>query len=327
MTHDRQNDPGETSSGQSGRSDNDQEIHEMLAGYVLGALEPDEMLAVERYLGRHPELQDRVQSVEMTAASLAHAAPRVPLPTRAKEQLLRRIRGDGPVAAARRVPFLSEKAARPQRPVVRGLRPIPRPQAPSSASPGRWFSFFLRSLATAGAIAAIALLAVISWQLRNQVNQLSTQLAAVQGQLTQLQAERTQLQQINAGLQQQLQNQNAQWEVIANPHQVVALAGTPDAPSASGAFFRRNNEGVLVLHGLPPLPEDQTYQLWILPPEGPSIPADLLSIGDTQTARLAVNIPPEQSDLVGVGVSVEPAGGSQTPTTIVLLGRNNAVNT
>jgi anti-sigma-K factor RskA len=194
-------------------------------------------------------------------------------------------------------------------------------------SRGHWFSFFLRSLATTGAIAAIAFLAVISWQLRNQVNQLSAQLTTVQGQLAQLQTENAQLQQINVELQQQLQNQNAQWEVIANPHQVIALASTPDAPSASGAFFLRDNEGVLILHGLPPLAEDQTYQLWILPPEGPSIPADLLAIEDTQAARLAVNIPPEQSDFVGIGVSREPAGGSQTPTTIVLLGRSNTANT
>jgi anti-sigma-K factor RskA len=194
-------------------------------------------------------------------------------------------------------------------------------------SRGHWFSFFLRSLATTGAIAAIAFLAVISWQLRNQVSQLSAQLTTVQGQLAQLQTENAQLQQVNVELQQQLRNQDAQWEVIANPHQVIALASTPDAPSASGAFFLRDNEGVLILHGLPPLAEDQTYQLWILPPEGPSIPADLLAIDDTQAARLAVNIPPEQSDLVGIGVSREPAGGSQTPTTIVLLGRSNTANT
>jgi anti-sigma-K factor RskA len=327
MTDDRQNDSGETRPGQSGGSPDDQEIHEMLTGYALGALEPDEMLSTERYLNHHPELQDRVRDLETTAASLAHAAPRAPLPARTKERLLRRIRGGAPAPATRRIPFLAGKKVKPQRPALRGMRPIPRSQAPSPASRGNWATFFLRGLVTAGALAAIALLAVISWQLRNQVHQLSAQLATVQGQLTPLQAENSQLQQINIELQQQLQNQTVQWEVIANPQQLIALAGTPDAPSASGAFFRRNNEGVLLLHGLSPLPEDQTYQLWILPPEGPSIPADLLPIGGAQTARLAINIPPEHSDLVGVSISVEPAGGSQTPTTIVLLGRNNPSNT
>jgi anti-sigma-K factor RskA len=310
-------------------------MQELLPGYVLGALEADEMLAVDAYLQEHPEWQGRLHSLELAAASLAHAAPRAPLPARVKERLLAQVQTEQPDTAAR--PAAQPGATR--RPgtrfgvtsprstkgaAIRGLRPIPPAQPqPVAAGPG-WFGIFWRSVVAAGAVAAILLLALLTWQLRNSVASLAQQVSELEGQLALVQTENERLQATNLALQQQLQLQADQLAVLADPQQSIVLAGTEEAPTASGEFRRRGTDAVLILRGLSPLPANQSYQLWLLTPDGSSLPADLITMTDPTMQTVAVTLPPEQSDLVGVGISIEPAGGSQTPTTIVLLGTTPA---
>jgi anti-sigma-K factor RskA len=314
-----------------GRSLTDTEIQDLLPGYVFDALDPDEMLAVEAFVHDRPEWQARLRSLEMAATSLAHEAPRARLPARTKQQLLLRARAELPpelavsgedsaLALQRKARYLA-----PSPRGLRGLRAIPPAQPrPVQTGPG-WFGIFWRSVAAAGAVAAVLLLAVLVWQLRNQVVQLAAQITTLQAQLTQVQAESAQLQTLNTTLQQQIQQMSQERVVLLEPQQHIALAGTADAPTASGDFYRRGEEAVLILRGLPPLPPEQTYQLWILPPGGgASLPADLFQVQDQTAQSVALIIPPEHANLIGVGVSIEPATGSQTPTTIVLLGAQNA---
>jgi anti-sigma-K factor RskA len=70
------------------------EIDELLPLYALGALESDEMRAVERYLAAHPELEARLRELEEGVAALALAAPAAPLPADARRRLLARARAD-----------------------------------------------------------------------------------------------------------------------------------------------------------------------------------------------------------------------------------------
>jgi anti-sigma-K factor RskA len=318
-----------------GRSLTEIEVQELLPAYALGALEPEEMLAVADFLESHPTWQARLESLEGAAASLAHAAPRALMPARLKEELLRQARAEAPPgqhAAAER-PGLRRKAvrfgapppARNPQPGPRGMRPIRPPQPrPAPAGPS-WFGIFWRSMATAGALAAILLLAGITWQLRNNVAQLTAQVSTLQGQLALLEGQNEELLQVNNTLQEQLQQEAMKVAVLTNPEQSIPLAPLPDGPNASGAFFRRGTDAVLVLQGLAPLPADQTYQLWILPPDGgASIPADLIQVENPESQTVAVVINPQYSNLVGIGISVEPEGGSPQPTTIVLLGSEPA---
>jgi anti-sigma-K factor RskA len=83
---------------------------------------------------------------------------------------------------------------------------------------------------------------------------------------------------------------------------------------------------VLVLHDLPPLADNQDYQLWIRRPEGEILSAGVIEVPDAAAALIDVDLRPEHDKLVGVGVSVEPKGGSLTPTTIILFGLLNDAN-
>jgi anti-sigma-K factor RskA len=318
---------GNNHPGASGRSFTDSEIEELLPSFVLGALDADEMLAVADFLQQQPRWQARVARLEETMASLAHAAPRTRLPAQAKARLLRRMGAEAPSPATRRTPFFTPPPERPARPVgagLRGLRSIPRPRPTMEPTGRSWLAIFGQSLAVAGAAAAIIILAGVSWQLHTSVNALSAQLAAAQGELAQVRQEMTNLAQINTTLQQQLQAQNAQVALLTDPDQSIVLTGTEAAPLASGEFVRRDDKGLLILRGLPTLPADQTYQLWILQPDAPSVPANLLQVANTDTATIELTLGEEYRDYAGVGISIEPAGGSLTPTTIVLVGQLTA---
>jgi anti-sigma factor RsiW len=91
-------------------------VAEMLPAYVLGALEMDEMLAVDDFLAAHPALLVRVAELEATADQLALAAPEVEAPAAAKAGLMGRVQADASVRSmlsAMETAAMETAAARP----------------------------------------------------------------------------------------------------------------------------------------------------------------------------------------------------------------------
>lgn len=305
------------------------EAEELLPAFVLGALDPEEMLAVERFVQQHPEIRTRLANYEKAVVELAYAAPQIQPPGRAKTQLMNRVRQDlaerHPQATT---PFRSGSALRP------AARPAPIRPTPTHATddqPGSalgWFGIFWRTFAIAGAAAAIVILAFLTLQLRTNVNQLTAHMQALQTDLANLQTENSRLAQQNIALQEQIQSLDAQYQIVLNPQQSIALAASGPVPNATGNFYSSADQAVLVLHGLQPLPADQTYQLWWLSPDGSAVlPGELLAVTNAESTTLALAIPAEHRDFSGIGISIEPAGGRQTPTTVVLLGKASKTST
>ncbi len=300
----------------------DAEVEGLLPAFVLGALESAERLAVERYIATHPALQTQVAQYEATLADLAYAAPPVQPPARTKAALLQRAQREVAERQPQRAPFLRSASTTRLPP-----RPAPRSVAQPTAPTSNWFGLFIRTFALAGSAAVIAILILLIVQLRNHVVQLTTQLNAVQGQLTQIQNENKQLVQQNLAIQQQLQNQQLQVAILSNPQQHIALVGTADAPQASGGFYSHDNTAILVLHGLPPLSLEQTYQLWWITPTSPTaLPGELLTVSTPDSTLLTLSIPAQYHNFAGIGISIEPAGGSTKPTKVLLLGQATKPN-
>jgi len=70
-------------------------------------------------------------------------------------------------------------------------------------------------------------------------------------------------------------------------------------------------KAVVVTDDLPVLPEDQVYELWLQNPAGEFVPAGLLPRSTTQKFLLLG----DAGDATGAGITIEPAGGSPSPTT------------
>jgi anti-sigma-K factor RskA len=103
--------------------------------------------------------------------------------------------------------------------------------------------------------------------------------------------------------------------------QVVVLDGTDLVPQATGSMVigRDGLVGTLVVDGLPPLDENHEYQLWFVE-DGKRTSGGLFSVSDEGYGSLYIHAPQPVRSLSGLGVTVEPAGGSPGPTGDKVLG-------
>jgi anti-sigma-K factor RskA len=108
----------------------------------------------------------------------------------------------------------------------------------------------------------------------------------------------------------------------AAARQLTDVLAAPDVRQAQGrattggtgtvVASRTKGKAVVILAGVRALPTSQTYELWLMGPAKPR-PAGLLR--DSGKPVVAAGL----GDATQVGVTVEPAGGSQQPTTPPVL--------
>jgi hypothetical protein len=121
-----------------------------------------------------------------------------------------------------------------------------------------------------------------------------------------------------------LNNQRAN-DLAATTASAVAVLNAPDAQIVRGdvtgggtgsiVVSRELGKAVVATTGLAPVADDSTYQLWAIGDSGPK-PSDLLDPNAQGEAGAVVDWP---DDATAVGLTVEPAGGSQEPTTDPVL--------
>lgn len=291
-----------------------EEIEEMLPAYVLGALEPEELLAVDDYIQAHWDLLHRVERMDIATAQMALAAPAVDLPAAPKANLMAMIEAD----LAEQEPSLAPAAEEltPSLPPPAFERPAQLPAEPAS---GRRFVFAgpRLSWAMTAVAAAAAMILVIFYGINTQgrINELENTVAQRDQAITDM-AERVLI------LEQEIQGEQDQLALFTDASRIVTLAGTESAPGAAGTFFQKGDEGILVMAGLDPLPTDQTYQLWLIPADGAPVPSGFLEVAAGASAQQTVAISDAAQSYAAVGISIEPTGGSPAPTgPIVALGQ------
>lgn len=79
---------------------------------------------------------------------------------------------------------------------------------------------------------------------------------------------------------------------------------------------RQRDQAVFLSSGLPAVPADKTYQLWVIDASGPTS-AGLLALGDR--GETAPVLAADTGNARSLAVTLEPAGGSPKPTTQPLL--------
>jgi anti-sigma-K factor RskA len=130
---------------------NHSEYEQLAAGYVLGALEPDDEHVFQRHLGGCPECEANVRDLEQVVGTLAYAAPPVDPP----ETLWASIQ--------------------------REIRPEQRHVQPQPARRRRWWgSPVVARLAAAAAIVALVAVSVWNLNLRDQNAGYRDQVAALE---------------------------------------------------------------------------------------------------------------------------------------------------
>jgi anti-sigma-K factor RskA len=108
--------------------------------------------------------------------------------------------------------------------------------------------------------------------------------------------------------------------LAANHVKIQAMAATEAAPGSMGRIFLDQDTGTgMIMHRLPPLAEDQCYQLWFVS-RGERVSGGVLRTNSDGSGYTIIQAPGPVSSFDTVGVTREPAGGSQWPTSDRLLG-------
>jgi anti-sigma-K factor RskA len=172
----------------------------------------------------------------------------------------------------------------------------PRPERRGSVFAG--LAGYLGTRGLAFGAAALLIIGLLSWNLllQNQVDDLQGQVQNSQSQVEDLQA----------------QVRDAQ----AQQTQTVQLSGTwADQGAEAEVASISNDRIVLVADNLPSVPQGQTCQIWVIKGDVPE-PSGLFQPGGTETAA-PITTPIKKGDTIAV--TVEPAGGSEQPTTDPVL--------
>ena len=124
-----------------------------------------------------------------------------------------------------------------------------------------------------------------------------------------------QIQNQQIALMNQVDDSQVALALMSSPNaQILPLIGDI-AVSGTLLFDIQNNTAVLIARNLPQLGDEKIYQIWLVEENGGRVSAGLFrpESGQTYTTKAILSTQP-LADYLGIGVTVEPAGGSVAPT-------------
>ncbi|MFD1146021.1 anti-sigma factor [Saccharothrix hoggarensis] len=248
------------------------EAHTLMGAYVLDAVSDDDRHLFEDHIAVCSSCaQETADLFEVTAVLAGEAA--VEPPAHLRDRVL------AAVADTRQMPPETDVPA------------APPPEAPLRHPGGSTArSLWLRRTVTLAAAAGIAVAVTLGVQAVNTNNRLERDLQAVE--------------QVNA--------RNSQVaELLTAPDAKLVRGDVAGGGTGTVVASPAKGQVVFLANGLARLPEDRTYQLWLIGADGPR-PAGLLASSDGQPDPLLAG---GFTGREAVGLTVEPRGGSPLPTT------------
>lgn len=259
---------------------------EDLTLHALQAFSRENGESVGMHIAECAVCREEIAAVNGDLALVALTVARRPIPQGAKERFMQRLAAAGPAGGMRRT----------ETPVV----PIDR-----RGKRAEWFPW--------SAVAALLLLAI---GLGAQVMRLSEKLRGETEQAAQLAESNRALGEKNAHAQ-------AVLELMTAPRaQRAVLMAATSRPVPVGRAVYLAESGGLIFQGsnLARLPEGKTYELWVIPANGKAPMAAGMFRPDAR-GDASVMMPqlPKGVPAKAFGVTIEGAGGSQTPTMPIVL--------
>lgn len=176
-----------------------------------------------------------------------------------------------------------------------------------------------------GAVAAVAALALGAFALRTSrvADSRTLQLAALARTNGELSARLDAQDRTLAGLREAVAAQAHVLRVLAGPRTVTAALEPKEGATGTGRVVvdASTGEGAIVLAGLPPLAPDRAYELWTIRGDGPPEPTGVFTVEAGGAVAARTPAIPRPDEVTAFALSIEPAGGSPSPTgPIVLIG-------
>lgn len=265
------------------------DIRELAAGFVLGALSPEEEAAVRVHLATCPEAHPEIEDLGGVVPYLAETVDPVEPPAELKARILSAAAAGRPTSAA----SSWAPAPAPAIPVAPSAEPTIRVAAP--AAPRSKLGTWAMGLA---AVLAISVLGAWNLQLQARLSDVEVDLAAA-----------TAYQQ---GVARVL-------EVAAGDGAQTALLVPADPSSSAVGLAASGADGTVVIsmRDLAPTTGTQVYEAWVIVGEGAPVPLGGFVVGPAGTGIFSAT-----TALAGPGanlaLTLEPGPGATAPSGPVL---------
>ncbi len=265
-------------------------LEELLAGYVLGDLSPEEAEDLQQILLDRPELLAEAQILQEVLAALPYTLPVVEPSPQLRQNILDALTINNSLDNG-----LEDSPAQPSNAQVRlgdrvagiSLSSMVVPQRDVGEQPGWKISrLWLKVIGGIAVLVALAI-AVDNYRLRQQA-------VAMQRQI------------------------NGQADLIAMLQQpntrLVSLKGMDQAVTASGNIVVTPGESqaVLILQNLSPLPDGQAYQLWSIV-NNQKIPWEQFRVDQRGTVFAKLSLPDNQA-VTRLAITIEVSPSPPEPT-------------
>ena len=277
-----------------------EELHLLSGAYALDALEGDEKVRFEAYLLTSEEARAEVASLSDTVVLIGlSSAPVVP-PADLKARLMAQI-----AVTPQRAPL---PAARPT------LSAVPAVTTPQPISPEQDSSVGAVRAASVGTTSRAAKKAAARWYSRPASILVAAAAAValfVGGNILGL----------SAGNQSQQQAAAISAIVSASDYQ-QAKANVTGGGTATFVWSVGLKQSAVVIDKLPKLADSKTYQLWYIDKGSNATPAGIFNAASSGTTVSVLSGAMAAGDTFGI--TVEPSGGSKTPTTAPIVAVQSA---
>jgi anti-sigma-K factor RskA len=100
------------------------------------------------------------------------------------------------------------------------------------------------------------------------------------------------------------------------------LDTTDAAPKAVGRLFAAPelNALALIVYDMPALETDRVYQIWLIDPNGDRTSGGTFTVDTSGRSWVLIRAPKPLSNYQGIGITLEPTGGSPKPTGPKMMG-------
>ena len=269
--------------------------HTMTGAWALNALDADERERMRRHLTEHPEAATEARAFEETAGELAGSLPPLAPRPELKTAVMARIattRQLSPLPGEEREPAYRSEPPDPAEPSA----PVEQPGATEPVvSLDRYRASVRRSRWTAVAAAALLLTTIAGAGLWNSERTAQQEMQATLAAMESQQATAQQETEMLSGI------------LAAHDSARIAVPVT-DGGSLELMYSREQQAMIVQPAGLEALPEGRAYQLWMI--DGDEITSAGM-LEDPETPMMHSGAIPQG---VVVGLTIEPAGGSEQPT-------------
>ena len=263
-----------------------EQFQEMLAVQGLSALDPADEQALKEHLRTCADCRAQSDQWRTTASALAFMSRPTEPSTKVRERILAQVRAEKESGS---ISTETNASANVVQFVDRRAQVRPR------------FGAFEAIAATV--IAALLISLFVLWR----------QNRSTQAELARLSAE-------NRAMLEQLKHKQEIVAFMSAPGAKMAeLAGTNMAPGARAKIvYDRSGSAMLIARGLPAAPSGKAYQLWFIVGNN-KMPGKTFGTDSSGDGDLNDKIPSSAMQGAVFAITVEPAGGSRSPTGDVFL--------